>query len=64
MFPQFVDKAGSKQHSQFLFGNSDARQVFRDFKNAMVTKESDQLFNADMHAPKPLQETESLVLQY
>ena len=39
LFPQFLDKAASKNHSKFLFGDSEQAKVFRNYKNAMLSFE-------------------------
>jgi len=39
LFPQFLNKAASKNHSKFLFGDAEQAKVFRNYKQAMLSVE-------------------------
>ena len=40
LYPFFLEKAASRQHSKFLFGDAEQEKVFRDYKNAMGSVEN------------------------
>jgi hypothetical protein len=49
LFPKYLEKSGSKAHSQFFFGNASSERVFKDYQRLRFQKQYSNVNNQKMN---------------